>query len=469
MKTGHSALVHFVSRIGVSLAGFVATFFIARELGSEALGLYTIGVALLFVAQIPLNAVGSATSKRISEGTDEAEFLWGGVLLNAGIGLFLAAGIVLGGDVVDQYVGTEAAVFLALLVFAQALLTAAQSGLVGQKRVGISGGVEVVERVGRTGFQIGLVLVGFHVAGLYLGYVASLVVGVIVAFALVRTWPATPTVEQLRSLFDFSKFSWVGQLRARSFGWMDTLVLAFFVTPSLVGVYEVAWTLSNVLALAGGSIQQTLFPELSDLSTKGEVEKIRHFVDEALVYGGLFTIPGLLGALALGEEILSIYRPQFATGATVLVILIGAQLATLYGNQFLTAVNAVDRPDVAFRVNAVFVLVNLVANVILVSTVGWVGAALATALSSTVTLVLSFRALEDIIGGLTIPTVELGKQLLASLVMLGVVAYLKTISPTGIPGTLALVAVGAAVYGVVLLALSSRVRDKVRYIFTIAG
>jgi O-antigen/teichoic acid export membrane protein len=249
---------------------------------------------------------------------------------------------------------------------------------------------------------------------------------------------------------------------------MDTIVLAFFVGPGLIGVYEVAWTLSNVLALAGGSIQQTLFPELSDLSSQGEVEKIRHFVDEAIVYGGLFTVPGLFGALVLGEEVLAIYRPEFSTGATVLVILIGAQLATLYGNQFLTAVDAVDRPDVSFRVNGVFVVVNLVANVVLVATVGWVGAAIATAFSSLVTLVMSFRALSDLLGGLSVPTAELGKQLLASLVMFGAVALLKTVSPTGIPGTLALVTAGVSVYGVVLLALSSRVRDKVWYVLPVA-
>jgi hypothetical protein len=52
--------------------------------------------------------------------------------------------------------------------------------------------------------------------------------------------------------------------------------------------------------------------------------------------------------------------------------------------------------------------------------------------------------------------------------MFGAVALLKTVSPTGIPGTLALVTAGVSVYGVVLLALSSRVRDKVWYVLPVA-
>jgi O-antigen/teichoic acid export membrane protein len=205
---------------------------------------------------------------------------------------------------------------------------------------------------------------------------------------------------------------------------------------------------------------------LSDLSTRGEVDRIRHFVDEAIVYSGLLAIPGLFGALALGGDLLSIYRPEFAIGATVLVVLIAAQLAALYSEQFFAAVNAVDRPDVAFRINGVFVVVNLVANVALVATVGWVGAAIATATSATLTLVLVARSLSKLIDGISVPYVELAKQLLASLIMLAIVLALQTVLSSGIPSTLALVAVGAVVYGLTVLALSSRVRDKARYLLS---
>jgi O-antigen/teichoic acid export membrane protein len=466
MNLGRTAVTVFLSRVGVSVAGFVATFFIARELGSEALGLYTIGVALLFVLRIPLNAIGSGINKRVSEGHAQAAFLSAGVIISVGVGIVLAGALLLGSEFVDQYVGLDVAVPLSLLVMSQAVFTAAQSGLAGKKKVATAGIVQVVERIGRTTFQIGLVLLGLGVIGLYVGYLASLALAAVLSLALLRTRPVIPTREHARSLFEFTRFAWLGKLKSRSFGWMDTIVLAFFVTPDLVGVYEVAWTLSNVLALAGGSIQETLFPELSDLSTRGEVDRIRHFVDEAIVYSGLLAIPGLFGALALGGDLLSIYRPEFAIGATVLVVLIAAQLAALYSEQFFAAVNAVDRPDVAFRINGVFVVVNLVANVALVATVGWVGAAIATATSATLTLVLVARSLSKLIDGISVPYVELAKQLLASLIMLAIVLALQTVLSSGIPSTLALVAVGAVVYGLTVLALSSRVRDKARYLLS---
>jgi O-antigen/teichoic acid export membrane protein len=467
MNTGRTALVHFLSQIGVSIAGFVATFFIARELGSEPLGLYTIGVGLLFAFGLPMNAIGSAITKRVSEGRDTQQFLWTGLVASVGVGLLLATFIFLGRGYFNRYIGAELATLLAALVVVQSLYTAVRSGLNGQKRVAFTGIVTVVERTTRTALQVGLILLGFHVSGLYVGFISSLVVATALAIIVLDLRPALPNLEHLRSLLNFTKFSWLGKIKSLSFGWMDTIVLAYFVTPSLVGIYEVAWTLSNVLALAGGSIQQTLFPELSELSARGEDERIRHFLNEAIVYSGLFTIPGLFGAYVLGERVLAIYRPEFTTGATVLVILIVAQLVSMYGGQFLTVLNAVDRPDIAFRVNAVFVVANLLLNIVFVATIGWVGAAIATTISAMLMLGLSYRYLTDIVGRPSLPLGELSKEVLASLVMFVAVLVLKTALPTGIPGTLLLVGCGATVYGLVLLSISSRVRDKVRYILPI--
>jgi O-antigen/teichoic acid export membrane protein len=49
---------------------------------------------------------------------------------------------------------------------------------------------------------------------------------------------------------------------------MDTLVLAIFVSNSLIAVYEVAWNLASLFAIFGSSISRTLFPEISKLSSE---------------------------------------------------------------------------------------------------------------------------------------------------------------------------------------------------------
>jgi peptidoglycan biosynthesis protein MviN/MurJ (putative lipid II flippase) len=102
-----------------------------------------------------------------------------------------------------------------------------------------------------------------------------------------------------------------------------------------------------------------------------------------------------------------------------------------------------------------------VLNFGLITLFGWYGAAFATALASLTSLVLGAYALQDIIGSPDIPFGELGIQILAATVMLGAVLGLQRLLPQTLAWTLVVVALGAAIYGVVLAGLSSRIRRKV--------
>jgi O-antigen/teichoic acid export membrane protein len=132
----------------------------------------------------------------------------------------------------------------------------------------------------------------------------------------------------------------------------------------------------------------------------------------------------------------------------------------VYGEQFLNAVNAVDRPEIAFRVNLAFVGLNLVLNVSLVWAFGWLGAAVATLVSAGVTAVLSYWGLVTVMGTPDLPFGEFGRQVVASGVMAGAVLLLRRAVPGSQYATIGLVFVGVMVYVVCLLGISPRVREK---------
>jgi O-antigen/teichoic acid export membrane protein len=134
----------------------------------------------------------------------------------------------------------------------------------------------------------------------------------------------------------------------------------------------------------------------------------------------------------------------------------------VYGNQFVTAINAVARPDIAFRVNSAFIIANIVLNVGLILWIGWVGAAVATAISTTLLLVLGYGALVHLIGPIEIPIREFGMQTMAAGMMAGAIYFITLIAPDGIPATIGLVGLGAAIYSGIVISISSRVREKLR-------
>jgi O-antigen/teichoic acid export membrane protein len=249
-------------------------------------------------------------------------------------------------------------------------------------------------------------------------------------------------------------------VESRSFSAMDTVVLGLFVGSNLIGYYEVAWNLASILAVFGTSISQTMFPAISQLSSDDDHERVRGLVEDALAFTGLFVIPGLIGAAVVGEHVLRIYGEDFQRAALVLVILVAARLVYAYEAQLVSALDAIDAPALAFRVNLAFVIANLALNLLLVRLYGWVGAAVGTALAATVGLVLAYRALVDALS-FDVPVREIARQWSAALLMGGVVFLAEPPLLGALPGWMAavvLVGVGAAAYFFALVGLSERLR-----------
>ena len=460
MRLGKTTLSHFVSQVVVSMAGFVATFAIARVLGADGVGVYALGVALLIWLTIPTSGLSNGLKKRVSELGDPSAYVSAGLLLMGGFGALVAAAIFVFQDQVNQYVGASVAVLLVVLFVSDVAFGFVGSVLQGEKKVAEHGWLKAFERIARTVLQIAFLLLGYEIAGLFVGHAIALTITAAVGIALVGIRPARPRRHHIRRLTDFAQYSWLGAVKGRTFGWMDTIVLGFFVAPALIGVYEVAWNLASFFVLVSNSVQRTLFPELSELSSANRHNRIHHYLSEGLVFTGVFLIPGLFGAVAVGEEVLRIYSPEFGQGAVVLLILIGARTFDAFGAQLLSAIEAIDRPDIAFRVNAVFVVANLSLNVVLVNRFGWYGAAVATLISATLTLGLSYLAVSSLIGSPDVPYIEIARQAVAGAVMLAFVLLVEPLLSSSHYVTVLIVLLGVGCYVSVLLAISERVRSK---------
>ena len=463
MRPANTTIVTLASEVARSLIGFLVTIYLARVLGPSVLGTFFLVVALIVWLKVPMNAVGSALTKRVSEGRDGSSFLGAGGVLYAGLTTLMIGIVLVADEAVTSYVGEPVAWLLAVLLVGNAAFSYVTCSLDGQKQVASSSILKATENIFEGGAQVAFVLLGYKLAGLVGGQVVALIVGGLVGLLLFTVRPSFPGRDHVASLAEYARYSWLGTLSGRTFGWMDTLVLGLFVSSGLVGVYEISWRIASVLILLSNAIQRTIFPEISNLAESGDESKVRFFVDEALFYGGLTAIPGLFGAALLGTEVLRIYGAEFADGATILIILIFAQLLSAYGNLLMTAVNGLDRPDIAFRINGVFMLSNLVLNLGLIYWIGWYGAAIATTASGAITALLALFAIRRLIGGVPIPVAGISYQVAASVVMTLVLIGGRLIVPIeSMYYTVAYVGLGAGVYGVCLYGLSERVRSKAR-------
>ncbi|MFC6836864.1 oligosaccharide flippase family protein [Halomarina ordinaria] len=466
MRIGQTSLVYFGSQFLTSILGFAVTLVLARELGASVLGQYYFVVSIVIWMKI-LSGQGIQTAaiKRISEGGDRSGYFGAVVLLQgaafAVVSLVFLAGAKVARTYFDVGLGVSPGVVLGLLA-ASLFIWTATSALNGMDLVHLGALLSPIDRLFRSIAQVGVALAGLGTVQLLLaGYAVAEVLAGVVGIAMFTVRPTLPSREQVVSVVDYAKFSWFNGIESRAFASMDTIVLGIFVASDLLGIYEIAWNLASILAMFSVAISRSLFPQISRLSEAEGTRAVEGFVDDALAYSGLFVIPGLVGSLVLGESLMRIYGAEFAQGGLILVVLVFARLVYVYESQFTNTLGAVDRPDLAFRVNVVFIGLNLVLNVVLVYRFGWYGAAVATTLSAVAGLVLGYVYLSRLIE-VPLPTREVSTQVGAALVM-GVVVFAGSETmPGGIPATLTLVSVGAGVYFLALAALSRRFRATVR-------
>ena len=470
MRLGQTSAIYLVSKIAASALGFLGTIYLTRTLGEEIYGFYAITLALVgWLGLVKSVGFGQAIIKRMTEGDEPDAYLAAGTAIKAGLTLLVAAGVLLFREQVDAYVGQPVAAFVVLLLVVTIFSDLINAALQGSHRVHIYAPLSTAKQGARTLAMVGLVVIGFELSGMLVGHAVGTALVATAALWIVKPTLVIPRWRHVRELVDFAKFSWLGNVRSRAFSDMDIIVLAFFVSAGLTGIYAVAYSLATFVSIFGTVIQTTLFPELSKRSASGDSEMVRTLTTDALAYSGLFLIPGTVGAALLGDRLLRVYGPGFEPGAAVLTILLVGLLLYTYTRQLLNTLNAIDRPDLAFRANAAFIAANLVGNVALVYTIGWVGAAIATALSALVGLAFGAYYTHKHVG-LDLPLGEITRQIAAALAM-GIVVYGGRLGGEATLGwvddynavfAVLLVGLGAGVYFLALLAISKRFRHTVR-------
>jgi O-antigen/teichoic acid export membrane protein len=475
MKIGQTSLVVFVSKFLGSALGFLSTLYFARVLGAEVLGIYALVMTVVsWLVLFGRLGIGKAMQKRISEGEQQGKYLAATLIWLVSIWVVLSLGLLAGRGYVDgyisefdEYVALSAAWFVVGIVFVKLFKkTIVFSTLVAERKVHIRGLLEPVSIGARALIQVGLVVLGYGLLGMLVGFIVSSLLVALVGLYWVETRPARPSVRHFRSLFDYAKFSWLGGLQTRAFNNVDIFLLGVFVPTSLVGVYSVSWSIAQFLTLFGQAINATLFPEISYKSSQETKQAVAGMLEDALTFTGLIAIPGLVGGTVLSERLLRLYGDEFTTGTTVLGLLILSTLVYSYQNQLLNVLNGFDRPDLAFRINGVFIGTNVVLNVILIREFGVEGAASATALSTCVGLVLSYYSVSQLIDfrvPFREPALQIGSALFMGCVVWAVLEYFETARPikNNAVVVVGLVVLGAAVYSVTLFALSSRFRSTV--------
>ncbi|WP_128478748.1 flippase [Halorussus pelagicus] len=453
MDIARSTAKLYLAQLGGSALVASGLVFFSRELGAATMGVFFLFQAVLEMLMVPADfGLRGAVEKRISEGERPPDILTTGLVLKVGLALAAVAGIFAFRGQLNEYIGAELALYLAVGVVLREFSWLMMRVLKGELRVEETATLKFAQKAVWILGGGALVYLDWEVEGLVYGLLGGFAVVLVWGTWKVSTPLGRPSAERARSLVDYSKYNAVTSVQGYVGNWLDIVFIGFFLSQTHVGAYEVSWRVTTFVLLFSKVIAQSIFPQISEWSGEDAHGRIESLLTSVITPSVFFLIPAFVGTALLAEPILElVFGTEFGIARVAFVVLMGFTLVRGVGVVFGRALGAIDQPRLAAISGVSATVTNVVLNAVLVFQFGLLGAATATLVSAFVGTALDVRFLSRHVA-VRFPVTELKYCVVSAGVMGGVVFVAR--SGIGV-GTLwellAVIALGAATYGGLIL------------------
>ncbi|MEZ5219333.1 MAG: polysaccharide biosynthesis C-terminal domain-containing protein [Ilumatobacteraceae bacterium] len=433
--------LNLIGGVGGSVLSMALVAFVARRLGADSAGLFFEAIALFNIAVV-VCAFGADTG--LLRWTSSARVNAAAGRIDPGLGIpghasNLVVGIALIPVVVAGLTVGAAGYFFSGRL-AAALVDGAQRSTLADQLAVMSvfvpiGAITVAllgttrgygtmvptvvgERIGRPLVQL-LAVGGAILAGASAPVVAGAwCLGVIVSFEVAALWlarlrpvPVRRGVRRRILLRNTMREFW-GFTLPRAFAaisrigvlWLDVLLVGAFLEPADAARYTVATRLLQVGFLAVDAVGQAAEPmfaqAVAESPRAGSVRRTRlnHLYQAASAWLVLLTWPGFILLAAFSPSLLGLFGGQYRSAWPVVVILAGSALVGSGAGPVDVLLVMAGRSASSLRNAVVSLVINVVANLILLPRIGIEGAAIAWAASRIVGNILPLVQVRRFLG-----------------------------------------------------------------------
>ncbi|MFD1646083.1 flippase [Haloarchaeobius litoreus] len=384
----------FLGLILQNLTTFVAKVVIARILGQRGIGEIALGVTILaFATSFVLLGMNTAVGRYLPRQDDQS--FKRGVAVSAlqivlpislvvGIALFVLAEPLATRVFDSPESATTLAIFGVVLPFA-AMMRYAIGAMQGLKRSTAKVLIQnILFPVSRFAFVIVALVLGAEVVGVAGAYGLAYVLGGAVGMGYILrqssllTGEAEPT-SMHRELVAFSLPAMVTASMLLIHRNIDILVVGYYASIDVVGVYDVVYTLATLMGLGLSAFGFIFLPVFSEAESDGRQNDMREVFAVAQKWVLIISLPPFLAFLLAPEVVVSLtFGPEYVTGSLTLSV-----LGIAYLTQGLVGLNghaltAVGETRLLMYDALATAVANLYLNVLLVPRYGALGAAIAT-------------------------------------------------------------------------------------------
>ncbi len=170
----------------------------------------------------------------------------------------------------------------------------------------------------------------------------------------------------------------------------DRLILGYFVSPAVLGVYALSYALFERVLMMGTSYEDMMFSSASRGHHHEAEDTLGHIYRSALIRAFFWGMPMVVILTGFSHEILLLFGKAFTQGAAALSILLLGIVFDIFGRVTTGMIGGLNKPSIKALIVTLGALTNLGTNFILIPRYGIVGAATANTLGYIVTAGLSW-------------------------------------------------------------------------------
>lgn len=183
----------------------------------------------------------------------------------------------------------------------------------------------------------------------------------------------------LARVFHFGKFVMATNVASLLFKSVDQFFVGLMLNPGAVAIYNSAIRLSNLIEYPATSVSEIVYPQSAYRYEREGESATRHLYEKSVGLTLAFTIPIVVLAILFAKEIiLLIAGPDYLDAVPILRITMLFGFFTPFNRQFGTAMDSTGRPHLNFYILLLSLFVNIVANYLLITRYGLIGAAYGT-------------------------------------------------------------------------------------------
>ena len=242
-------------------------------------------------------------------------------------------------------------------------------------------------------------VLGFGVPGVAFGYfIAALVAGMVGFLFLLRKFTFFKVESNIdrglvKQMFSFSIPIIGAGMAGVLVTYMDTVMITYFRTLGEVGHYQVALPIADTIGIFAIVMGIVTFPMISELWTRGKRKEISNGLSTMTKFLLVMLAPATLAILIFPETFIGIFGTRYLPALTTLQILVFAMIFKSLSEIYFAALKGIGKiREVATGILILSISAFLI-NLVLIPSLGIVGAAMSTLIAYTITALFTFNVL----------------------------------------------------------------------------